>query len=284
MERTIERAEDLGVGKDKEETKAANEQERAGVSPRIESLTASLEEKKREIQEAEAALRAQVEKKRREMEEAEVALKEAQWQENLERIDRELTDLYREERKKEDEISRAINNAFAEAAKAVENINLVFKGLKDLKEKISGIESRVIRSDEGRDANIVKKAMELKRAEIVREMEVAEEVKGGLSLVREVSAALGLQAESDGELFGRVVHRLPVYAQNICNELKRSTGKPVKLNRDELIRVARIPEPRIIKAREELEKSLDVLVREGRLVFEREGETLILRMSGERSF
>lgn len=41
--------------------------------------------------------------------------------------------------------------------------------------------------------------------------------------------------------------------------------------------MARIPEPRIIKAREELKKNLDVLVKKDLITYEEEGDTLILR-------
>ena len=261
-----------GEMKDKDVDKG----EMTKVSSRIERLMASIEEKKRETQDAENALQAQAEKKKKEMEELEGALKEAQWQEKLERVDKELAHFYREERKKGDEINRAINKVLKKAAKDVEKINLTLKDLRELKKKISNAETQLIRSDDDQDVKI-KEAIEFKKAEITREIEVTEEVKGGISLVREVNVALGIQDESDEELFGRVVNRLPIYAQNICDEVKRAGGRPVKTKSDELIRVARIPDPRIIKAREELEKNLDILVAKDFITYETEGETLVLR-------
>ena len=248
----------------------------AAVTGSTEDLKTQIEAKKQEIAQKEKDLQAQLEKEREILQEKEIALKEARWQEKLERADKELAHFFREERKKEDEINRAINKVFKKAAKDVEKINLTLKELEELKKKISNAETQLIRSDDDQDVKI-KEAIEFKKAEITREIEVTEEVKGGISLVREVNVALGIQDESDEELFGRVVNRLPIYAQNICDEVKRAGGRPVKTKSDELIRVARIPDPRIIKAREELEKNLDILVAKDFITYETEGETLVLR-------
>ena len=265
----------VGTGKEREEIKDVDKEETTKVSPEVERLMASLEEKAKEIQDAEMALQAQVEEKKKEMEDLEAALKEARWQEKLERADKELAHFYREERKKEDRINRAINKVFNEAAKDVEEINLMFKDLKKLKKKVFGIESQLVRSDDDHDPKI-KDAIEFKKVEIAREIEVTEEVKGALSLVREVNIAIGLGDKSDEELFGRAVNKLPIYAQNIYDEVKRARGKPVRVKRAELIRAAKIPEPRIIKARDELRKNLDVLVAKDLITCEEEGETLTL--------
>lgn len=266
----------LKAGEEREETKDAVKERMTSISPRTERLMASLEQKAKEIQDAEMTLKTQVGEKKKEMEELGAALEEAWWQEKLERADKELAHFYREERTKQDQINRAINKVFNEAARDVERINIMFKNLKELKKKISGIESRLIRSDDDHGAKI-KDAMEFKKAEIAGEIEVTEEVKGGISLVREVNVALGIGDESDEELFGRVVNRLPIYAQNIYDEVRRSKGKPIKVRKDEFIRAARIPEPRIIQARAELKKNLDVLAEKDLITCEEEGEMLTLR-------
>jgi hypothetical protein len=246
------------------------------VGGRIGDVKAQIEAKKKEIDQKEKDLQTQLEMGRQSLAEMEAELKEAQWQEKLERVEKQLVQLYREERKKENEINQAINKVFNKAARDVKKINFIFKDLNELKKNISSIENQLIRSDDTHDLKI-KEAIEFKKAEITREIEVTEEVKGGVSLVREVNVALGIQEESDQELFGRIVNRLPVYAQNIYDEVIRAGGKPVKAKEDELIRVAKIPEPRIIKARDELKKNLKVLVEKDLITYEAEGKTLILK-------
>ena len=265
----------VGTGKEREEIKDADKEEMTTFSPEIERLMGSLEEKRKEIQDAESALQTQVEEKKKEMQEVQAALNETRWQEKLEIAEKELAHFYREQREKEDLIGRAINKVFNEAAEEVERINLVSKELKELKKKTAGIESQLIQSDGDHDVKI-KDVMEFKKAEIAREIEVAEEVKGAISVVREVNLSLGLGDESEDELFGRRINRLPIYAQNIYDEVKRSRGKPLKVRDAELIRVAKIPEPRIIRARDELKKNLEVLTKKNFVTSEQQGDTFII--------
>ncbi len=262
----------VGTGNEREEIRDADKEEMTTFSPEVERLMGSLEEKRKEIQDAESALQAQVEEKNKEMEELGAALKEIRWQEKLEIAEKELAHFYREQREKEDLIGRAINKVFNEAAEEVERINLVSKELKELKKKTAGIESQLIQSDGDHDVKI-KDVMEFKKAEIAREIEVAEEVKGAISVVREVNLSLGLGDESEDELFGRRIYRLPIYAQNIYDEVRRARGKPLKVNDAGLIRVAKIPEPRIIKARDELKKNLEVLRKKELVTCEKEADT-----------
>jgi len=272
MVELMERLMRVGTGKEREEIRDADKEEMTTFSPEIERLMGSLEEKRKEIQDAESALQAQVEEKKKEMEEVQAALNETRWQEKLEIAEKELAHFYREQREKEDLIGRAINKVFNEAAEEVERINLVSKELKELKKKTAGIESQLIQSDGNHDVKI-KDVMEFKKAEIAREIEVAEEVKGAISVVREVNLSLGLGDESEDELFGRRIYRLPIYAQNIYDEVKRARGKPLKVNDAELIRVAKIPEPRIIRARDELKKNLGVLTKKELVTCEQKGDT-----------
>jgi len=275
MAELMEKLMDVEAGEQREEIKDADKEEMTTFSPEIERLMGSLEEKRKEIQDAESALQAQVEQKNKEMAELEAALNGTRWQEKLETVDKELAHFYREQRGKENLIGRAINKVFDEAAEDVERINLVSKKLKELKKKISGIESQLIQSDDDHDVKI-KDAIEFKKAEIAREIEVAEEVKGAISVVREVNLSLGLGDESEEELFGRRIHRLPIYAQNIYDEVRRARGKPLKVRDAGLIRVAKIPEPRIIKARDELKKNLEVLTNKELVTCEEEGDTYII--------
>lgn len=273
----IEKLKGVETAKEGEEGKDATKREMTKVSQAIENLKSRLDEKRAEIDATERTLQDQIEQKQKEKEQLEEALRDQAWQEKLESVDKALVALYREQRKKEDEINRAINKVFNLAAKVVEKINLMFKDIEELKKKTAVIERRLIQPAEDGDRDTeMRDAMEFRRAEVAREVEVIEEVKGGLSLVREVNAALG-EGEPEHELLRRIAERLPLYAQNIYDEVRRSGGRPVRVREDELIRVARIPEPRIIQARTELRKNLDVLLRKELVTWEEEGDTLVLR-------
>jgi len=248
----------------------------SGAVATVKDIERELEQKREELAETENNLKARLQQKQEEIAEVEKALRESQWQEKLEKVDKELAAFYREERKKADQINRAVNKLFNAAAKSVGKINRMLTEMRELKRKISTTENGLVRTDDGKDLSM-KEAMEFKRAEVATEIELAEQVRGGVSLVREVNAALGVQDESDEEFFGRAADRFSSYAQNIYAEVRRAGGKPVRAREDELIRVARIPEPRIIRAREELRKNLDVLVEKELIVYEQEGDTLTLR-------
>ena len=209
------------------------------------------------------------------MEELEATLKEARWQEKLERVDKELVHFYQEERKKEDEINQAINKVFSKTSKIVERINLMFKDLEELKKKISSSETGLIQKS-NQDPQI-RNAVEFKKAEVIREVPITEQLKGAFTLMRAVNIEMGIQGESDEDMWGDGFDRFPIYAQNIYDEVKRAGGKPVKAKCDELIRAARIPEPRIIKARDELRKNLEVLTKKEAIVYEEEGDTFVIR-------
>ena len=248
----------------------------SGAVATVKNIERELEQKRKELAETEDNLKARLQEKQEEIAEVEKALSESQWQEKLDKVEEQLVAFYREERGKADQINRAVNKLFNAAAKGVEKINQMLTEIQELKKKISTIETGLVRTDDGKDLSM-KEAMEFKRAEVAREIELAEQVKGGVSLVREVNAALGVQDESDEEFFGRAAHRFSSYAQNIYDEVRRAGGKPVRAREDELIRVARIPEPRIIRAREELRKNLDVLVEKELIVYEQEGDILTIR-------
>lgn len=246
------------------------------VLEKVESLEAKAEEKKRELETAERNLEVQIEARKKELEEAKKALEEARWEERLKRVEKEIGPFYREEKDKEDEINRQINKVFNNASRAVKKINLAFKGLKDLEKKISSLGKKLIQSSED-DESRMREAIEFKKAEVTRELEIAELVKGGSSLVRAVNIAMGIQGEREEDLFGSGFNGLPLYAQNIYNEIKMSRGRPVRARVNEWIRVARIPDPRIIKAREELKKNLEILSKKNLVEYEEEGDILTVR-------
>lgn len=243
---------------------------------KVESLKAKMEEKKRELEAAESDLKLKIEAKKKEIEKMEKALEEAQWEERLEKVEGELGPFYREEGEKEDKINGEINKLFNNASKNVEKINLMFKDLKQLKKKISNLEKELIQKS-GDDNSRMRQAVEFKKAEVIREIEVTPQIRGGSSLVKTVNIAMGREEELEGDLFGSAFNELSIYAQNIYDEIRLSRGRPVNAKVDEWIRVARIPEPRIIKAREELKKNLEILRKKGLIEYEEEEDALTVR-------
>ena len=206
----------------------------------------------------------------------EESLKEAKWREKLKRIEKQqLVEFYREERKQEDKINRDINALFNRTSQTVEKINVSFRGLEELREKISEIErSLLTRWGPFRE---MRKAMELKKANVIREVPVTDQLDGGTPLVKTINTEMGIGEGEDEDLWAKGFIRLPIYAQDILAEVKRAAGRPVRASWDEWIRLAGIPEPRIIKAREELTKNLEVLREKGGIVYEEEGDTLVIR-------
>ncbi|MDA2929112.1 hypothetical protein MYX84_04040 [Acidobacteria bacterium AH-259-O06] len=238
---------------------------------RVKNLETQLEVKQDELAGTETNLQTQIELTQKEIARLEQALKEAQWQEKLERVEKQLVQLYREERKQEDKINGDVNALFHKTAKIVEKMNRGFKDLEELRGKRSDIERGLIKGSQDRQ---MRDAIEFKKAEVIREVGVTEQLEGGTSLIRTVNVELGIQ---ESEELGKAVIRLPIYARNIYEEVRRAGGRPLRTRWDELIRVARIPEPRIIRAREELNKNLEVLREKGRIVYEEEGDSLIIR-------
>jgi len=158
----------------------------------------------------------------------------------------------------------------------VEKMNLKFKDLKELKKKISNLEKELIQ-ESGDDNSRMRQAVEFKRAEVIREIEITPQIRGGSSLVKAVNIAMGGEEELEGDWFGSGFNGLPMYAQNIYDEIRLSRGRPVNARIDEWIRVARIPEPRIIKAREELKKNLEILRKKGLIEYEETADALTVR-------
>lgn len=243
---------------------------------KAESLKTKIEEKSRELEATESDLETKIGTKKKEIEEMEKALQETQWEERLKKVEKELVPFYGKKRDKEDEINREINKLFNNASKNVEKINLVFKDLKELKKKISNLEKELIRKS-GDDNSQMRQAVEFKKAEVIRKIEVTQQIRGGSSLVRAVNIATGREEELEGDLFGSGFNELSIYAQNIYDEIRLSRGRPVNARVDEWIRVARIPEPRIIKARAELKKNLEILKKKGLIEYEEDDDTLTVR-------
>ena len=247
------------------------------LETQVKDLGTKLEAKRNELRGTETYLQRQMGETETEIGQIQESLKEAQWEEKLERVEKELVEFYREERKKEDKINRDVNALFNRTCKSVEKINQIFKDLEELREKIADIQRELMRGSRDRE---MRDAIEFMKAEVVREIPVSEQLESGHSLMRTVNIEIGIRENID-DLMGEGFVRVPIYARNILEEVKRAGGRPVRATWDELIRLAEIPEPRIIKAREELSKNLEVLSQKGIITYDQEGDTLVIRDNSE---
>lgn len=245
------------------------------LETQIEGLEKQLEAKQEELTGTEVRLKTQAELTGKDIEQIQDALKEARWEEKLERVEKELVPLYREEREKEDKINRDVKALFNRTCKHVEKMNQGFKELEEIRERVSDIQKDLMRSKRGPDRQM-RDAIEFTKAEVIREVPVTEQLEGGASLLRTVNIEIGIRDNVD-DAWGKGFVRLPTYARNILEEVRRAAGRPVRATQDEMIRLAAIPDPRIIKAREELNKNMEILREKGLIVYDQEGDTLIVR-------
>ena len=252
----------------------------SAVVGNMEDLRAQIEAKKNEIEAKEKDLQAQLEKEREALGEREAALKEAQWQEKIEAAEKEIGQLCRQKRRKEKDINQALNKLFQETSKGVEKINTMFGELEESKKEISIGEDSLIRKG-GEDGLLAKDALEFKKAEIDREIRVPQQAEGALSLIKEVNRTKGLKGELSDMLVGRKADTLPSYARNIYSELMENRSRVIKQKEDALVKLAGIPEPRIIKAREELQRCLDELEDDNLIVVEKDGVEFTIRAKEE---
>ena len=249
------------------------------VTDHAEDLRAQVEAKRKDIEAKELKLQAQLEKERKSLEKKEIALKEAQWQEKLEVAEKEIGPLYRSQRQKEKKISGAMNDLFQEASKRVEAINALFGELETLKKEISQIEDSMVRKEGGHDLQ-AKDALEFKKVEIDREIKVPQQSKGAFSVVKEVNRIKGFQGSLSDMLVGRKADTLSSYARNIFTELMENRARIIKNKEDAMVKLAGIAEPRIVKAREELEKCLEELEEENLISYEKDGVDYVIRGTG----
>ena len=246
------------------------------LESQLEGSESQSEVKQNDLTGTGSNLRRQIEVTEKQLAQLEETLNKARWLDRLQSIEKEkLVEFYREERKTEDKINKDVNTLFNETCKIVERIGRSFDDLKETRETISKIQRGLIKgSNQGRE---MKKAIELKKAKVIREVPVVEQLDSGTSLVRTVNIEMGSGESEDEDLWAKGFIRLPVYARDILDEVRRARGRPVRAKWDEWIRLAGIPEPRIIKAREELTKNLEVLREKGGIVYEEEGDTLVIR-------
>ena len=253
----------------------ATRQEPAAVAS-IGDLNAQIEAQKKLIEDRESDLQAKLEKERQVLAEKETALKEANWKEKVEVAEKKIGRLYRKHRQKEKIISKAMNELFQGASKKVENINAMFGELEGLKKEISKKENSLIRKGGEHDV-LIKDAIEFNKVQIDREIKAPQQVEGALSLIREVNRTKGLQGSLSDMLIGRKADTLSSYAGNIYTELMENRTRIIKNKEDGLVKLAGIAEPRIIKAREELQRSLKELEENDLISYEKNGVDYVIR-------
>lgn len=217
-----------------------------------------------------------MEREQEDLQDMETALKDVQWQEKVGVAEREIGQLYRDQRKKEKNINKAVNELFHKSSKRVEEINGMFGELEGLRKEISKKEDLLIRKGGEQDL-LVRDALEFKKAEIDREIKVSQQVEGALSLIKEVNRTKGLEGKLSDMLVGRKADTLSSYARNIYLELTENRSRIIKQKEDALVKLASIPEPRIIKAREELQRCLSELEEDNLIVYEKKGADYVIR-------
>ena len=246
------------------------------VADEVDDIKAQIEAKKREIEAKESDLQAQLEKERQSLAEKETALKEARLQEKMEIVEGEIGESYRQKRGKEKGVNEALNTLFQETLQRVEGINAMFDELEGLKKEMSQKEAPLIRKG-GDDDLLGRDALELKKANIDREIKVPPQVEGAFSLIKEINRTRGLEGSLSDTLVGKKADTLSSYARTIYQELMENRSRVIKQKEDALVKLAGIPEPRIIKAREELQKSLRELEEDNLIVCENEGVDYTIR-------
>lgn len=230
----------------------------------IETSRKQIENKEAELTQAEEALK-----------KAEEALKEAEFQDILKIVEDKLVPLFQKERENENQISSSMNDLFKRTAQAVKKINLMYKDLSKLKKVIKNTENQIIQNGQ-QNGFAVREAMELKKVQAVQDLKVIKQIKGASSLVKQVNMTMGEPGGVYQGLLEGDFGRLPVYAQNIYDAIKKAGVKSLRAQIDDLIRISRLPEPRIILAREMVIKFLDKLKENKVIKYSLSGDTYII--------
>jgi len=220
----------------------------------MENVKNQINDLKTRIEEA----RKQVISKEEELALAEESLKKEEYQEILKKIENRLGPLYQKESDCENQINSSMNRLFNRTARAVEKINLMFKDLSELKKEIKNKENEIVQNGQ-QNRFPVRDALELKRVQIAQDSEVIKQIKGASSLVKQVNIVKGVSASVCEGLLEEDFGRLPVFAQNIYDAVKKTGSRSLRVPVDDLIRISKIPEPRIIIARDMVSKFLDNL-------------------------
>lgn len=210
------------------------------------------------------------------------ALKEAEFQEILKRIENELVPLYQKERESENQINSFINKLFERTARTVDKVNLMYKDFDEIKKEIKNAESQIIQSAR-KDGFAVRESIELKKVQATQDLKVIKQIKGASAIVKQVNIARNIPEGEYEMMFEEDFGNLPIYAQNIYRAIKMS-GKSLRAKIDDLIRLSKIPEPRIILARDMVTKFLDRLKKNKLIEYSLSGDTYIIEARGEAEF
>lgn len=249
------------------------------ITNETKDLTAQIEEARNQIKAKEEEL-ARAEKAMKDVEEdlieAEKNLKEREFKELLKIIKDKLVPFFQREREIENQINSSMNKLFSKASRDVKKINRMFKDLGEVKKEIKNAESQIIQNGQ-ENGHDVREAIELKRVQFDQDSEVIEQVKGAPFLVKQVNIANGVPASTYEGLLKEEFSHLPVYALNIYDSVKRAGAKFLRAKVEDLIRISRLPEPRIVLARDMVIKFLDKL-RENKLIeYNLEGDAYTIR-------
>ncbi|MCK4244076.1 MAG: hypothetical protein KAX20_00455 [Candidatus Omnitrophica bacterium] len=240
----------------------------------MENTTNQIKDLKTQIEEA----KEQIKLREEELTRTEEALKEAEFLEILKKIEDKLIPLYQKEMEEENQISSTMNKLFKRTVRAVEKTNMMYKDLSVLKKEIKNAESQITQNAQ-HDGSAVRDAIELKRAQVAQDFKVVKQIKGASYLVKHVNMAISSPAGVYQGLFEEDFGRLPSYAQNIYDAVKKACPKSFRARMDDLIRISRIPEPRIIIAREMVVKFLDKLKENNLIEYSFSGDTFTVRDS-----
>lgn len=246
--------------------------ETKGLATQIEEARKQIKAKEEELAEAEKATK-EIEEA---LIEAEKILKEREFHELLKTVEGKLVPLLQKERESENLINSSMNKLFKRAARDVKKINLMLKDLSELKKKIKNEESQIAQNVQ-QDGSGVKAAIELKRVQFDQDFEVIEKVKGASFLVKQVNIATGVPTGTYSGLLKEEFSHLPVYALNIYDSVKRAGVKSLQAKIDDLIRISRLPEPRIILARDMVVKFLDKLKENSLIEYSLRGDSYTIR-------
>lgn len=237
----------------------------------MENTTSKIKDLKTQIEET----KEQIKIKEEELNRTEEALKEAEFQKILKKIENRLVPLYQKEKESKNQINSFMNKLFNRTARAVEKTNLMYKGLSELEKEIKNIESQIIQKSQENGFS-VRDAIELKRVQIAQDFKDIKQIKGSSALVKQVNIARGIPAGVYQGLLEEDFGRLPIYAQNIYDAVKKAGAPSMRAQVDDLIRISKIPEPRIILAREMVVKFLDKLKENNLIEYSLSGDTYII--------
>jgi len=252
---------------------------------KMKGLTVQIEEARNRITEREKEL-ARAEESRKVLEEslmeAEEELKKKEFQEILETVENELVPLYQKERESENQINSFMNKLFERTARTVDKVNLMYKDFDEIKKEIKNAENQIIQSAR-KDGFAVRESIELKKVQATQDLKVIKQIKGAPALVKQVNTARNIPEGEYEMMFEEDFGNLPIYAQNIYRAIKTS-GKSIRAKIDDLIRLSKIPEPRVILARDMVAKFLDRLKKNKLIEYSLSGDTYIIEAIGEAEF